>query len=312
MCLHSPVRAGPHRAGERAGTLRCLVPSGPGPSARRRDAGIRGRRAGAGWAGGGAAGVIVLQLCAPEGADDVESALGPARPRRPALRESLRSWAGVTRSRPTLRRGSGAEAAGVPFPGPAGGGVWRGASEGEGASFCLRGRCAARLRARAGAGLGDTSALRSAGAGGGCAPSFKGLLGRAAPPAPAAGGGVGIGFPGPLPPPAPRTTVLPLSSQSGFEPPKVLVTPWKYLSSPREACFSPPSGLLLNRFQPPHEEVRFRTPQKKSQFHTPSKKEKASRGRGCAGASVSHPSPVGKQSGGFSASEVGSPSTSEP
>lgn len=141
----------------------------------------------------------------------MECALRPARPRRPALRESLRSRAGTRgapRGRPTSRRGSGAEAASAPSPGgPPGGGVWRGASEGEGASFCLRGRCAARLRARAGGPI--CSALRGHGrqlrgeqrGGSGCAPSFKGFPGYAARTG--CGGWGGDWFPGPPPTPPP-------------------------------------------------------------------------------------------------------------
>lgn len=158
----------------------------------------------------------------------MECALGPARPRRPALRESLRSRAGARgapRGRPTSRRGSGAEAASAPSPGgPAGGGVWRGASEGEGASFCLRGRCAARLRARAGGPI--CSALRGHGrqlrgeqrGGSRCAPSFKGFPGCAARTG--CGGWGGDWFPGPPPTPPPqRKTFLLLCSQGGFTRP---------------------------------------------------------------------------------------------
>ena len=260
------LRAGPRRAGERAGTLGRLVPGGSGLPARRQDVGTGGRGAGAGRAGGGAAGVIVLQLCAPEGAGDVEGALGPARPRRPALRESLRSRAGARgapRGRPTSRRGGGAEAASAPsHGGPAGGGVWRGASQGKGASFCLRGRCAARLRARAGGrgpGRGPHlfRAPRARAAASGRAARWWRLrpeLQRVPGPRhPHRLRGVGWGLvsrPSSHPSPPPPEEDVPASLlpewlhvifRVPFEPPKVLVTPQKCFSSPREACLAPPA-----------------------------------------------------------------------
>ena len=190
----------------------------------------------------------------------------------------------MTRRRPSLWRGSSAGAAGAPFPGgPAGGGVWRGASEGEGASFCLRGRCAARLRARAGARLGDTSALRSAGAGGGCAPSFKGLPGPAAPPAPAAGGGVGIGFPGPLPPllppqddgPAP---LLPKWLRAPQSPRDTL----EVSHLPQRSMFQPPlrSALKSVSATPRRSAVSYSS---KKSFTRPPKKKKLRGGGGAPG-----------------------------
>lgn len=233
----------------------------------------------------------------------MESALGP-RARRPALQESLRSWAGSDAPPPNFVAGQQRGDAQAPLPRGRPAAEFGGRAREKGRPFVC-GRCAARLRGSSGRGQ----------AGGHICSTLRGT-GRRVPKLQKCGPrrrphrlrGVGWGRTPCLPLPPPRTTVLPLSKVASG--PQSAVTPWKYLTSPR-SMFQPPQVCFKIGFSHPPRRSAVSYSSKKRQFHTPSKKRKTSRG-GCAGASVSHPSPVGKTKRGFSASEVGSPSPPNP
>lgn len=110
-----------------------------------------------------------------------------------------------------------------------------------------------------------------------------------------------------------KTPLAPVLSkwfQISSESPKVFVTPQKPFNSSTKAHFSPPESVLKSVSTTPQKSVVSYS--KKSVSYALQKRKKVSGGGGAQGHPFHTSSLVGKQSGDFSASEVGSPSASEP
>lgn len=110
-----------------------------------------------------------------------------------------------------------------------------------------------------------------------------------------------------------KTPLAPVLSkwfQISSESPKVFVTLQKPFNSSTKAHFSPPESVLKSVSTTPQKSVVSYS--KKSVSYALQKRKKVSGGGGAQGHPFHTSSLVGKQSGDFSASEVGSPSASEP
>lgn len=221
---HRPraLRAGPHRAGERAGSPPPFGArrTGPlrAPAPLSRDPGTPGG-GGLGWGRRGRK--SLFSNFARRREPTTWRARSGRAPADRHFREGLRSWAGVTRRRWLCGGAATRGPRAPPSPGARPAAEFGGSERGEKERpFVCRGRCAARLRAQAGSrklGGHICSALRGRAAG---APQASRAPGpRRAARTAAAGVGWGLVFPGPLPPPPRGRRGLPLS-QSGFEPPK--------------------------------------------------------------------------------------------
>lgn len=230
---------------------------------------------------------------------------------------------------PTAARGS----RGAPSPGrgPAGRRSLEGERGREGESFCLRGEgAAARTAAQVeGRGLGAggcgenicsalmrgeaAAAARGLEQSGGGAPASKGSRPRRLHRLPGVGVGVLVSRAASFPErKTPRAPPLSQWFQIPSESPKVFVTPQKPFNSPVKARFSaPPAESVLKSVSttPQKSAVSY---SKKSVSYALQKRKKVHGGGGAQGHPFHTSSLVGKQSGDFSASEVGSPSASEP